>query len=98
MKTLKTVGPQYQLLEHTTSDLLPSGLFAVDHNPLDLAVQPVFNLPCCPLISPVFCQLVNKDVTGDSVERLTKVELSNIHSPHLIHQASHLIVDGCKVG
>lgn len=39
--------PEYRLLEHTSNDLLPIGLFAADRNPLDLAVQPVFNPPCC---------------------------------------------------
>lgn len=38
-RSLKRHRPLCWLLEHTTSDLLPTGLLAADHIPLDLAVQ-----------------------------------------------------------
>ncbi|KAK4828540.1 LOW QUALITY PROTEIN: hypothetical protein QYF61_027216 [Mycteria americana] len=41
-------------------------------------------------------QFVYEDVTRGSVESLSKVKIKNIHCSLLLHQASHLIVEGCQ--
>ena len=35
---------------------------------------------------------------GNSVQGLTKVQVDNIHSLSLIHQAGHLVIEGDQVG
>lgn len=64
-----------------------------DHNPLRLAVQPVFSfiLPLSNLY------LISEKVTEDSVESLPKIKTNNIHCSALVHQATRLFVEAVKV-
>lgn len=41
---------QYWPLGYTNGDWFPDEVHAANYNPLSPAVQPVFNLPHCPLI------------------------------------------------
>lgn len=50
------------------------------------------------LPSPILHQLVYEGVTGDRAEGLGKGRTNNIHCFTLIHQATHLIVEGYQFG
>ena len=74
-----------------TSTRLP----AIDHHPLGLAVEPVFNPPHCLLIQPILHQLLYE---ADSAKSPTDVKVDNIHCSPIVYQASHFIIEGYQVG
>lgn len=73
--------------------LLDTRLRATDHPSLSLAAKPVFDPLHCLLIQSAHRRLLYEDVTGDNV----KSQVDNIHCSFLIHQTSHLIVEGYQV-
>jgi len=64
-----------RLLGSTTSYRPPTRLCAANHNALSSASQPVLSPPPCPLIYPTLPKLHYEDVVGDSVNRLSDLQV-----------------------
>lgn len=96
MKILNETGPSTD----PWGTLLVTGLqpdCTTDHNPLNLASQPVLNPPHCPLIYTTLSQLHYQNVMGHSIKSPSEVKVDGIHcSPH-IYPAGDAIVEGYNV-
>jgi len=65
---------------------------------LGLAIQPVFHPAKCTPTQTMSSKFLQEDGVGNSVKGLTKVQVDDIHSLSLIHQAGHLVIEGDQVG
>lgn len=68
----------------TTGGRPTAAFHSIDHRPLNLAAQPVFNPPYGLLIYPALHQFLYDDVTGDNSGSLIKIKINICHSD-LIH-------------
>lgn len=84
---VKQYWPCCQSWEFTAGDRSPSG-----------HMQLIISFKSSLLSSKLVCTLlVYEDIMGGSVESLTKVKVRNNYYSHLIHQTSHLLVEGYQV-
>lgn len=73
-------------------------LCTTDQQPLGPVIQLVFNPTHYQFMQPIHHQLLYEDLTGDTVESLTEVQVENSHCSPLIYQDSNFIMECYQVG
>ncbi|PKU45443.1 wd repeat-containing protein hypothetical protein [Limosa lapponica baueri] len=92
-KDVKENWPQYRALGDTTRDQPPT--IELHSPPLSgPGLQPVFNPVESPPVQAMGSQFLQEDTVGDCIKDLTKVQVNNVHSLSLIHQAGHFVIEG----
>ncbi|KAK4819049.1 hypothetical protein QYF61_024688 [Mycteria americana] len=86
-KDIKQNWPQRRALGNTACDRPPTGVNSIHHHSLGPAIQPVLNPARSTPVQAMTSQFLQENAVGDSVKGFTKVQVDNICSLSLIHQA-----------
>ncbi|KAK4807797.1 hypothetical protein QYF61_023630 [Mycteria americana] len=97
-KDIKQNWPQHRTLGNTTCDRPPTGVNSIHHHSLGPAIQPVLYPAKSTTVQAMSSQFLQENAVGNRVKGFTEVQIDNIHSLSLIHQAGHLVVEGDQVG
>lgn len=95
---VKQDGSQDRPVWYCACQWPPARVLAISHGPLCPTIQTIVFQIHYPLIYAAISQLGFKNIMGDDVKCLAKVEINDTYCSPLIHKSSYFIIKGKKVG